>query len=153
MQLCSLAPVMLPPHKFARLSCRYFSSPESKRHGRGECTRSVSIFRFYQYHSNYGRDTRKYACISSCKWYCTGRFIMFSVITNIYNKKIKGSTLMELFAATRKMIFFFFFTTGDVRCVHHGWHGTHRYDIQVLATHTRQHGCIDILHCCNGPCV
>jgi hypothetical protein len=27
------------------------------------------------------------------------------------------------------------FTTRDVRCVHHGWHGTHRYDIQVIATH------------------
>jgi hypothetical protein len=26
----------------------------------------------------------------------TGRFIMFSVITNIYNKKTKGLTLMEL---------------------------------------------------------
>jgi len=26
-------------------------------------------------------------------------------------------------------------TTRDVRCVHHGWHGTHRYDIQVVATH------------------
>ena len=29
----------------------------------------------------------------------TGRFIMFSVITNIYNKKTKGRTLMELFTA------------------------------------------------------
>ena len=29
----------------------------------------------------------------------------------------------------------FFFTTIDVRCVHRGWHGTHRYDIQALATH------------------
>jgi hypothetical protein len=29
----------------------------------------------------------------------------------------------------------FFLTTRDVRCVHHGLHGTHRYDIQVLATH------------------
>jgi hypothetical protein len=28
---------------------------------------------------------------------------MFSVITNIYNKKTKGSTLMELFAATGKL--------------------------------------------------
>jgi hypothetical protein len=28
-----------------------------------------------------------------------------------------------------------FLTTRDVRWVHHGWHGTHRYDIQVLATH------------------
>ena len=33
----------------------------------------------------------------------TGRFIMFSVITNIYNKKPKGSTLMELFTATGKL--------------------------------------------------
>ena len=37
----------------------------------------------------------------------TGRFIMFSVITNIYNKKTKGPTLMELFTATGKLIFFF----------------------------------------------
>jgi hypothetical protein len=28
-----------------------------------------------------------------------------------------------------------FLTTRDVGCVHHGWHGKHRYDIQVLATH------------------
>ena len=30
----------------------------------------------------------------------TGRFIMFSVVANIYNKKTKGPTLMELFTAT-----------------------------------------------------
>ena len=70
---------------------------------------------------------------------------MFSVITNICNKKIKGPTLMELFTATRKLKKFFL-TTRDVRYVHHILHGTHRYDIKVLATHTRQHGCIDILH-------
>ena len=63
-----------------------------------------------------------------------GPFIMFSVITNIYNKKTKGPTLMEFFTATGKLKKFFF-TTRDVRCVHQGWHGTHRYDIQVLATH------------------
>jgi hypothetical protein len=28
-----------------------------------------------------------------------------------------------------------FSTTIDFRCVHHWWHRTHRYDIQVLATH------------------
>ena len=50
----------------------------------------------------------------------TGRFIMFSVITNIYNKKTKGPTLMELFTATGKQKKFFFVTTRDVRCVHHG---------------------------------
>jgi hypothetical protein len=33
----------------------------------------------------------------------TGCFIMFSAITNIYNKKTKGPTLMELFTATGKL--------------------------------------------------
>jgi len=44
---------------------------------------------------------------------------------------------MELFTATGKVekFFFFFETTRDVQCVHHGLHGTHRYDIQVLVTH------------------
>jgi hypothetical protein len=60
---------------------------------------------------------------------------MFSVITNIYNKKTIGPTLMELFTATGKLKKFFF-TNKDIRCVHHGWHGTHRYGIQVLATHS-----------------
>jgi hypothetical protein len=64
----------------------------------------------------------------------TGHFIMFSVITNIYNKQTKGPTLMELFTATGKLERYFF-TTRNVRCIHHEWHGTHRYDIQVLATH------------------
>jgi hypothetical protein len=56
---------------------------------------------------------------------------MFSVITNIYNKKIKGPTLMELFTATGKLKTFFL-TTRDSRLVHHRWRGTLRYDIQVL---------------------
>jgi hypothetical protein len=49
---------------------------------------------------------------------------MFFVITNIYNKKTKESTLMELFTATRKLKKFFF-TTRDVRYVHHEWHIEH----------------------------
>jgi len=32
---------------------------------------------------------------------------MFSVIRNIYNNKIKGPTLMEMFTATGKLNFFF----------------------------------------------
>jgi hypothetical protein len=56
---------------------------------------------------------------------------MFSVITNIYNKKTKRPTLMELFTATGKLKKLFL-TTREVRCVHHC---TRRYDIQVLATH------------------
>jgi hypothetical protein len=54
---------------------------------------------------------------------------MFSVITNIYNKKTKGPILMGFFTATEKL---FFFTTRDVGCLHHGLHGTYRYDIPVL---------------------
>jgi hypothetical protein len=38
----------------------------------------------------------------------TGCFIMFSMITNIYNKKTKGPTLMEFFRATGKLKNFFF---------------------------------------------
>jgi hypothetical protein len=59
---------------------------------------------------------------------------MFSVITNIYNKKTKGTTLMELFTATGKLKKFLL-TTRVIGCVYHAWHGTHRYDIQVLATY------------------
>jgi hypothetical protein len=55
----------------------------------------------------------------------TGHFIMFSMITNIYNKKAKVPTLMELFTTTGKLKKFFL-TTRDVRCVHHWWYGTHR---------------------------
>ena len=43
-------------------------------------------------------------CDVSAMYQCdTGRFIMFSVITNIYNKKTKGPTLMELFTAIGKL--------------------------------------------------
>ena len=38
----------------------------------------------------------------------TGRFIMFTVITNIYKKKTKVPTLMEFLTATRKLKKFFF---------------------------------------------
>jgi len=49
----------------------------------------------------------------------TGRFIIFSVITNIYNKKTKGPTLMECFTATEKLKKVLF-TITEFRCVHHG---------------------------------
>jgi hypothetical protein len=63
------------------------------------------------------------------------------VITNIYNKKTKGPTLMELFKATGKLKRFFLQleildvcstgVTADIDTV-----------IKFLL-HTRQHGCID----------
>jgi hypothetical protein len=64
----------------------------------------------------------------------TGHFIMFSMITHIYNKKTKVPTLMKLFTATGELNKSFL-TTRDVQCVHHGWHSTHQYNIQVFATH------------------
>jgi len=45
---------------------------------------------------------------------------MFSVITNIYNKKMKGPTLMEFFTATGKLKKFFFFLQLEIFDVHHG---------------------------------
>ena len=48
---------------------------------------------------------------------------MFSLITNIYNKRTKGPTLMEFFTATGKLKKFFL-TTRDVQCVNmltHVW--------------------------------
>jgi hypothetical protein len=67
----------------------------------------------------------------------TWRFIMFSVITNIYKKKAKGPTLMELFTAritaTVKIIDAPMFTRVwqeheyriDVCCVTHSVHIEH----------------------------
>jgi hypothetical protein len=46
---------------------------------------------------------------------------MFSVITNIYNKKTKGPTLMEYITAIEKLKKVFLTATG-FRSVHHGWH-------------------------------
>jgi hypothetical protein len=42
-----------------------------------------------------------------CRYSNRGHFIKFSVITNIYNKKTKGPTLIELFTVTRKLKRFF----------------------------------------------
>jgi hypothetical protein len=60
---------------------------------------------------------------------------MFSVITNIYNKKTKGPTLMELFTATEKLNFL---TTREARCVYHGWHGTDHCSITPMLTRVWQ---------------
>jgi hypothetical protein len=57
---------------------------------------------------------------------------MFSVITNIYNKKTKGLTLIELSTATGKLKKLLLITR-DIRCAHHKWHSTHRYNIQVFS--------------------
>ena len=65
---------------------------------------------------------------------------MFSVITNIYNRKTKGPTITELLTATgtlkKKFLFwklemFDFYTTGDK---------AHIDTIFKFLPHTRQHG-------------
>jgi hypothetical protein len=76
---------------------------------------------------------------------------MFSVITNIYNKKTKGPTFMELLTATGKLKKFFLQLEMFVVC-------TTGYTAHIDTTFkfllfTPQHGCIDILHCCNNPCL
>jgi hypothetical protein len=76
---------------------------------------------------------------------------MFSVITNIYNKKTKGPTIngiVHSYGKTehvfRQLEIFDVCTTGD----------TAKIDtIFKFLPHTRQHGCIDILHRCNDPCL
>jgi hypothetical protein len=79
----------------------------------------------------------------------TGRFIVLSVITNIYNKKTKGHTLMELFTATGRLKKFLQLEMFDV---YTRVDMTHINVISKFLPHTRQHGCIEILHCCNDPC-
>jgi hypothetical protein len=87
-----------------------------------------------------------------CIWSLyTGRFITFSAITNVYKKETKGPTLMELFTVTEKLKKFFWqlemlnvCITGDT---------AHIDTIFKFLPHTRQHECIDILHCCNDPCL
>jgi len=51
--------------------------------------------------------------IKTCLLVYTGRFMVFFVITNIYNKKTKRPTLIELFTVTGKLKSFFL-----IRCVH-----------------------------------
>jgi hypothetical protein len=67
---------------------------------------------------------------------------MFSMIENIYNKKTKGPTLMEVFTTAGKLKkvleMFDVCTTGDT---------AHIDTMFNFLPHMRQHGRIDILHC------
>jgi hypothetical protein len=64
---------------------------------------------------------------------------MFFVITNIYNKKTKGPTLMELFTTTGKMKKFFFFWQLEMFVVFTTGDTAHIDTIFKLLPHTRQH--------------
>jgi len=69
--------------------------------------------------------------------------MMFSMIKNIYNKKTKGPTLMELFTATGKLKKFFFFD--NWRCSMCApwvtWHTSIRYS---SSSHIRINMCASI---------
>jgi hypothetical protein len=64
---------------------------------------------------------------------------MFSVITNIYNKKTKGSTLMEFFTATGKMKKCFFSRQLEMLDVCTAGDTAHIDTIFKFLPHTRQH--------------
>jgi len=67
-----------------------------------------------------------------------------------HNKKNHKDYLNGIVHSHRK-VKIFFFTTRNVPFVHHGWHRKIDMIFKFLP-HTRQHGCIDKLHCCNDPC-
>ena len=79
--------------------------------------------------------------------------MMFSVITNIYNKKTKGPTLMEFFTATGKLKLFWQLemfdvcTTGDTAHIDTIFkflpHTRQRVD---ACQHARRIATIDLLH-------
>jgi len=62
---------------------------------------------------------------------------MFSLITNIFNKKTKGPTLMELSTATGKLKTVFFLQLE----MHDVCNTSHIDTIFKSLPHTRQHGC------------
>ena len=76
---------------------------------------------------------------------------MLTVITSIYNKKTKVPTLMEMFTAIRKTEKFF--SQLEMSDVCTTCDTAHIDTIFKFLPHTRQHGCIDILHCRNDPCL
>jgi hypothetical protein len=68
---------------------------------------------------------------------------MFSMITNIYNKKTKGPNLMELFTATEKLKNNFFLLEMFDMCT--TGYTAHSDTIFKFLPHTRQHGCTDAM--------
>jgi hypothetical protein len=74
---------------------------------------------------------------------------MFSVITNIYNKKTKGPTLMELFTATGKLKKFFWLEMFDVCTT---VHTAHIHTIFRFVPHTRQRGSLQQWRISMSPC-
>jgi hypothetical protein len=60
------------------------------------------------YTASHCREEVDKVCTRVTLFSYTGRFVMLSVITNIYNKKTKRPTLMELFTATWKLKKVFF---------------------------------------------
>ena len=65
---------------------------------------------------------------------------MFSVITNIYNKRSKGHVLMEFFTATGKLKKFFFFLQLEMFDVCNTGDTAHLDMIFKFLLHTRHHG-------------
>ena len=119
-------------------------------------------------HLKSGTHIRIYICMCVCVCVCVcvyihtytythtyiyiGLFIMFYVITNICNKKTKRTYLNGIVHSHRKTEKSFFDNWICLMCPPRVTH-THTDTILKFLPHTRQHGCIDILHSCNDPCL
>jgi hypothetical protein len=123
----------------------------------GDTAQIDAIFKFLPH-------TRQHGCSNGECWrvYClVGKRNSFNYMDCIYGLFIPFSWLQIFITRKPKGLLYwnclqpqerwkgFFLTTRDVRCVRHGWHGTHRYDIQVLATHgsTWVHQYSSLLQC------
>jgi len=105
---------------------------KSKCNQHGQSLQEMGVFK-----RNFADASLEPFNVSLIDTYHTGRFIMFSMITNIYNKKTKGPALMEFFTATGKMIKIFL-TTRDVRLCTTG-DKAHIDEIFKFLPHTCQH--------------
>jgi hypothetical protein len=78
-----------------------------------------------------------------CRYQCKVWFLhteIYRVFHNVlcdykYLKQENQRTYLSGIVHNHRKTVSLFLTTRDVWCVHHGWHGTHWYNIQVTATH------------------
>jgi hypothetical protein len=80
------------------------------------------------------------------------RLEVSGAVRHIYGS-LGVKALMELFTATRKLKKSFFSRQLEMFDVCTTGNTAHIDTMFKFLPHTRQNGCIDILHCCNDPCL
>jgi hypothetical protein len=87
--------------------CIEIQTPKHKYFESEQVTSTNEILQYtYSYNTNNNCRPHTWYKYYYFEWN-TARFIMFSVVTNIHNNKIKGPSLMELFTVTGKLKKFF----------------------------------------------